>query len=111
MAEFLHGLHVTISTLAAGATVLLAVMFWNSATVNSHPFTIKFLKFLTLVLLMRAWEIASAAYRTARIAAECIPLDAKIAGLQGRAVELLSYVIMTWFLMRPETKKMLNGGR
>lgn len=102
--------HLAIGSLTAAATALLGLMFWNSSLTNRDRFTTLFLKLLSMCALAKAFEIVSAMYRAARIPAVYVPTDAALSGLSGRAIELIAYCIMIWFLLRPETKKALNGG-
>lgn len=101
--------HVGIGLLTAAATALLGLMFWNSSLTNRDGFTTLFLKLLSMSAAAKAFEIASAMYRAARIPAIYVPNDAALSGLTGRTVELVSYCVMIWFLLRPETKRALNG--
>lgn len=105
-----QGLHIGIGVLTAGAAALLGMMFWNSSLTNRDRFTISFLRLLSMMTVAKAIEIASAMYRTAQIQADAIPVQAAVVGLIGRAVELGLYLAMIWFLLRPETRKALNGG-
>lgn len=109
--EALQALHISIGVLTGAATLLLGVMFWNASVTNRDRFTTLFLKLLSMCAVAKAIEIGSAMYRAARIAPECVPNDAALGGLSGRAVELVAYSIIIWFMLRPETKKALNGGQ
>lgn len=109
MSEFLHSLQIAAAVLTAAATALLGYMFYNSSLTNRQPFTTRFLKFLSLCSALNAVEIACAVYRTSRIAPGSIPMDATGAGLIGRCFELTGYILMILFLLRPETKRALNG--
>lgn len=102
-------LHIGVGVLTAAAASLLGMMFWNSSLTNRDPFTITFLRLLSLMSVAKAVEIATAMYRTAQIDADAIPAYAAIVGLCGRSVELGLYFMMVWFLLRPETKRALNG--
>jgi hypothetical protein len=102
--------HLAIGCLTAAATALLGLMFWNSSLTNRDQFTTLFLKLLSMCAVAKALEITSAMYRAARIPAVYVPTDAAISGLTGRTIELLAYCVMIWFLLRPETKRKLNGG-
>lgn len=109
MPEYLQLVHVVVGALAAAATALLGLMFWNSSLTNRDPFTTVFLKLLSGLAVVKAVEISSAVYRAGRIPALAVPVDAALAGILGRALELTGYVVMIWFLLRPETKRALNG--
>lgn len=99
------------SSAIAGATGgLLGFMLWNSSLTNRDPFTTRFLKYLALCSMLRVLEIAAAAYRTMRIDPSNIPIDANAVGWLGRCVETTAYIILILFLLRPETKRALNGG-
>lgn len=102
--------HIGIGALAAAASALLGLMFWNASITNKNGFTTLFLKLLSMCAAAKALEIVSAMYRAARIPAFYVPNDAAISGLIGRTIELISYCVMIWFLLRPETKTALNGG-
>lgn len=109
MRSVLHTFHVIVSVLAGANSLLLGVLFWSSSVTNQSAFTKQFLKFLTLCATLKTIEIAFAAYGRARIAPECIPWDSAIFGIAGRGIELAGYIVMTWFLLKPETKRALNG--
>lgn len=107
--SILYNIQIVVSVAAAFGSGLLAFIFWNAAQTNGQSFTQKLLRILALCSALRALEIAGAAYRTARIAAACIPLDAAAVGLLGRGLEMGAYVFLILFLVRPETRKALNG--
>lgn len=107
--ELLYALHIAISVLAGSTAGLLGYMFWNSSITNSSKFTSMFLRLLSLCFALRAVEIACSAYRTSQIAADAIPRMATVIGLAGRGIEMFGYIVMIWFLLRPETKRRLNG--
>lgn len=109
--ETLHSLQLAIAALAGASTALLGFMFWNASLSNRDRFTTKFLQLLSVGAVLKAAEIACAVYRTSRIAHEAIPQDASVAGLIGRGAEVVGYAILIWFLLRPETKRALNGGQ
>lgn len=109
--DALQAAHISIGVLTGAATSLLALMFWNASLTNRDRFTTLFLKLLAMCAAAKAVEIGSAMYRASRIAAEAIPNDAALVGLSGRSIELAAYVIIIWFMLRPETKKALNGGQ
>src|SRR5258708_7349899 len=109
MEQFLAQAPLIISVVVFCACALFAFLFWNVSLTNRDRFTKTFLKMLSICSILRAYEIASAGYRIYRIPAACVPVDAAIAGLQGRCVELIGYLILIWFLLRPETNKALNG--
>lgn len=108
--DILQGLQIGVAVLTGAATALLGFMFWNSSLTNTQIFTTRFLKFLSLCSVLKAVEIACAIYRTSRIDPASVPIDATIAALIGRGIEAAGYCAMVWFLLRPETKKALNGG-
>lgn len=108
--EALYGTHIGIGVLTAAALALLAMMFWNSSLTNRDVFTTGFLRLLAGCWVARAMEISSAMYRASQISPEAIPGHASVIGLTGRAVELTAYCILIWFMLRPETKRALNGG-
>lgn len=99
-----------MASIAGGCAALLAFILYNSSLTNGDKFTRKFLQLLAMMALLRAIEIMSATYRTVRIDDFCIPWDANLVGLFGRAGETLGSVIVILFLLRPSSKKALNGG-
>lgn len=101
--------HIGVGVLTGAACALLAMMFWNASITNSHRFTTLFLKVLSVMTAMNLAEIAGAMYRASRIDADAVPVDAAVVALMGRTIELIMYLVMVWFLLRPETKKALNG--
>lgn len=107
--ESLQAAHIAIGVLTGAAAALLGLMFWNSASMNSSPFTKMFLRLLSVMTVSKVLEIGAAMYRASQIEADAVPVKAAIAGLSGRSVELVFYFIMVWFLLRPETKRALNG--
>lgn len=107
--EAWQGIHIGVGVLTGAAAALLAMMFWNSSLTNRDPFTTSFLKLLSIMTVGKAIEIAGAMYRTSQIESEAIPINAAVVGLGGRSIELALYLIMIWFLLRPETKRALNG--
>jgi len=108
--EILFYAHVIISALCVCAAALLGFIFWNAAANNKHRFTRQFLRVLSLVTVMQAYEVISATYRVVRVPVFCVPMDARIAALQGRFISLLAFTILILFLSRNSTKDALNGG-
>lgn len=107
--ETLQAAHIAVGVLTGAAAALLGLMFWNSSTTNRDPFTTVFLKVLSVMTTGKTAEIAAAMYRASQIQAEAVPVNAAVAGIVGRGIELSLYLIMIWFLLRPETKRRLNG--
>lgn len=107
--EILRASHIGIGVLTGAACALLAMLFWNSSLTNRDLFTTKFLQMLSAMTGAKVVEIIGALYRASRINADAVPVDATVAAVVGRAVELILCVVMIWFLLRPETKKKLNG--
>lgn len=107
--EALYSIHIGIGVLTGAALALLAMMFWNASLTNRDTFTTMFLRLLAGASVARVLEIAGAMYRAAEIPADAVPQRAVVVGLAGRAVELTAYCIMIWFMLRPDTKKALNG--
>lgn len=107
--EILQTCHLSIGILTGAAAALLGLMFWNSSVTNQHPFTTLFLKLLSVMTAAKVTEIVGAMYRAARIEPDSVPIDAAAVALVGRSIELALYLVMVWFLLRPETKKALNG--
>lgn len=107
--ETWQAIHIAIGVLTGAAAALLAMMFWNSSVTNRHPFTTAFLKLLSIMTAAKVVEIAGTMYRGGQIDPDAVPVVAAVIGLSGRAVELTLYLIMIWFLLRPETKRALNG--
>ena len=109
MTQFLHTAQIVVAVLVSAATLLLGFMFWNSSLTNTNAFTTRFLKILSVTAVCKGIEVVCATYRTARIATGNIPDDASLVTLAGRTIELAAYIFMVWFLLRPETKRALNG--
>lgn len=107
--DILHSVHIGIGVLTAAALALLAMMFWNSSLTNRDQFTTSFLKLLTIISWARVFAIISTMYRSARILAEDVPVDANVVSYVGRGLELAAYCVMIRFMLRPQTRKALNG--
>jgi hypothetical protein len=105
----LHDLQFALSVLTIAISGFLGFLYYSASVTNPSRFTTLFLKVLCLCSLARAWEVASSAYRTYRIDAANVPIDALAVGVQGRFFEMASYCFLIWFMLRPETKKALNG--
>lgn len=105
----LHTAHIAVTVLIAGAAILLGFLFYASSLTSVSPFTVRFLRILAVGTALLTVEVFAASYRTSRMAPLCVPLDGAVIGLVGRTLELIFFMFMTWFLLRPETKKALNG--
>lgn len=107
--ESLQAAHIAVGVLTGAAAALLGLMFWNSSITNRDPFTTVFLRVLSIMTVGKTVEIAAAMYRASQIDSDAVPASAAMVGIAGRGVELTLYLIMIWFLLRPETKRALNG--
>jgi hypothetical protein len=105
----LYALNIGIGSLTAAALALLGMMFWNASLLNRDPFTARLLKLLAGAWIISAIGTVTALYRAARIDPEAVPDDGSWVGLAGRILQLTWYCYMIWFMLRPETKKNLNG--
>lgn len=108
--ETFHLIQIVLSVLAACSLALLAFMFWNASLTSGSKFTKSFLQILSISSLLKVLEIVSACYRISQISAVAVPHGAYIVSIAGRGIELAGYLIMVWFLLRPDTRKSLNGG-
>lgn len=108
--DVLNGLHLGVVVLNGGAAVLLGLMLWSASLTNRDPFTTTFLKMLAGASWGHALAIVGQMYRASTILAEDVPLNGTLGGFAGRVVELSAYCVPIWFMLRPGTKKALNGG-
>lgn len=107
--DALYNLNIVIGCLTGAALALLAMMFWNASLTNYHPFTKSLLKLLAGAWIIGGIQVATAMYRAAVIAPEATPQEGSLVGVSGRVLQLAWYCFMIWFMLRPETKKALNG--
>jgi hypothetical protein len=105
-----YALGIVTGSLTAAALALLGMMFWNASLLNRDPFTTRLLKLLAGAWIISAIGTIAALYRASRIAPEAVPDDGSWVGLTGRVLQLGWYCYVIWFMLRPETKKALNGG-
>lgn len=103
-------LWVAASALIAGAESFLAYLMLSARRGCEDSFTKGLLKVLAICSITRAFEVCAATYRTLRIDSGSIPLDADAVGIIGRLAEFIVLAILIAFLLKPETRKALNGG-
>lgn len=107
--DFLYSLHLAVVVLNGGAAILLGFMLWSASLTNHDPFTKVFLKMLAGASWGHALAIIGQMYRASSILAEDVPLSGSVAGVVGRIIELGAYCVPIWFMLRPATRKALNG--
>lgn len=110
MIDNLHMTQLILSLLAAFACSLLAFMFWNSSLTSGQHFTAMFLRLLSLASVFKAIEIVCASYHVFTVESLCFTFWGSVIGVAGRGIEVIGYFIIIVFLLRPETRKNLNGG-
>lgn len=104
-----YAIHLAVMVLNGAASALLGHLLWNAAVGNRDTFTQTFLKMLAGASWGHGLAIVAQMYRAARILAEDVPTDGALIGLLGRVVELAAFCVPIWFMLRPETRKALNG--